>query len=79
MLLTVKQARLLSEKTQRQMAEALSMHVDTYRKIEKQPDAATIKQANEISRITGIPYDQIFFGSESTLSRTSTDHRKNIQ
>ena len=62
MNLTVKQARQIKEKTQRQMAEMLGLHVDTYRKIERNPNAATIGQAKKISEITGIPYNEIFFG-----------------
>ena len=62
MNLTVKQARQIKEKTQRQMAEMLGLHVDTYRKIERTPNSATIGQAKKISEITGIPYNEIFFG-----------------
>lgn len=59
---TVKQARLLCGKTQREMAESLRMHRDTYRRIEEHPDEATVAQAKRISEITGIKVDQIFFG-----------------
>lgn len=69
MELTVKQARQFAEKTQIEMAIALGIHVQTYRKIEKDPNSATVKQAKQISEITRIPYDQIFFGNKSTLSR----------
>lgn len=69
MELTIKQARLISGKTQRQMAEFLGMHVQTYRKIEKDPESATVQQAKLISQITGVPYNQIFFGKISTFSR----------
>ena len=62
MNLTVKQARQIKEKTQRQMAEMLGLHVDTYRKIERNPNLATIEQAKEISEITGVSYNEIFFG-----------------
>lgn len=61
MAFTVKQARMLAEKTQRQMAEMLGVCVDTYRSIELHPDTATVEQAKIISKVTGIPYDQIFF------------------
>lgn len=71
MLYTVKQSRLLCGKTQRKMAELMGVHRDTYRKIELYPETATIKQAVEISRITGIPMDQIFFCNDSTKSRGS--------
>lgn len=69
MIYTVKQSRLLSGKTQRKMAELMGIHRDTYRKIELYPENATIKQAVEISKITGIPMDQIFFCENSTESR----------
>lgn len=57
---TIKQARLLSGKTQKDMAKCLNMHVQTYRKIEENPDRVTIGQARTISECTGIPYDQLF-------------------
>ena len=61
MIFTVKQARLLANKTQAQMAEALKVHVQTYRKIELKPETATVKQAQIISEVTGLTLDQIFF------------------
>lgn len=61
MELTVKQARQFKDKTQRQMANLLDIHVDTYRKIERNPDFATVGQAKKISEIVGVPYDKIFF------------------
>ena len=63
---TVKQARLLSGITQQQMADLLGVHRTTYRKIEENPDLASIKQAREIAEITGIDVDQIFFAKNST-------------
>lgn len=66
MVFTVKQARLLAEKTQAEMAKLLGVSRDTYRKIEKFPEQATISQARSISAITSIPVDQIFFTGNST-------------
>lgn len=66
---TVKQARLLAGRTQKHMARSLGVHVQTYRKIEQNPEKATIKQAYIISKETGIPYDNIFFDHNSTFSR----------
>ncbi|WP_416309858.1 helix-turn-helix transcriptional regulator [Ruthenibacterium lactatiformans] len=63
---TVKQARLLSGITQQRMADLLGVHRTTYRKIEKNPDLASVKQAREIAKITGIDVDQIFFAQQST-------------
>lgn len=61
---TVEQARKLKNKSQKEMASYLKMHVQTYRKIEKNPEKATIKQAREISSFLEVPYDEIdFFAS----------------
>ena len=61
MIFTVKQARKYAGKTQSEMAEALKIHKDTYRKIENNPKTATIDQAKKIADFTGIEFDQIFF------------------
>ncbi|MCI7599602.1 MAG: helix-turn-helix domain-containing protein [Megasphaera sp.] len=46
------------------MADYLHIHVQTYRKIEKNPELATIKQAKMISEYLNMPYDNInFFNS----------------
>lgn len=63
---TVKQARRLADKTQAEMAKYLGVSRDTYRKIELFPEQATVKQAQDISAITKIPVDQIFFAGNST-------------
>lgn len=63
MAYTLKQARLLAGKTQREMADELSIHRDTYLKLEKNPELTTIKQAKKISEITQISYNDIFFAS----------------
>lgn len=73
MSLTLKQARCVAEKTQQQLADFLGIHVQTYRKIEVKPEIATIKQAKDISRFLGISYNEIFFDSQSTKSRTDTE------
>lgn len=66
---SVKQARLLSGLKQQDMADRLQIHVQTYRKIESNSEIATIAQAVRIAEITGVALDQIFFGTDSTLSR----------
>ena len=58
---TVKQARRFANLTQSKMADLLGMHVDTYRKIENNPEKATVEQAKLISKVTGISLDCIFF------------------
>lgn len=60
--LSLKKARLINEKSQQNMADMLKMHVDTYRKLESDPDLVTIKQAKKIAQYLEIPYDSIFFG-----------------
>lgn len=58
---TVKQARMLADKSQRDCAEAIGVCEQTYRKIENNPENATIKQAVALSSFLGIPYDDISF------------------
>ena len=59
--LSLKQMRLIKEKTQDEMAEKLGIHVQTYRKLEENPDEVTVKQAKIISDFLGVSYDDIFF------------------
>ncbi len=61
MTYSVSQARRLREKSQQNMADYLHIHVQTYRKIEKNPELATIKQAKMISEYLNMPYDNINF------------------
>lgn len=69
MTYTVKQARKLADLTQVQMADALEVSRDTYRRIEKNPETATIAQGVRIAEVTGLSFDAIFFGVDSTKSR----------
>lgn len=71
MIFTLKQARLVRGITQRDMAKSLEVHVQTYRKMEEHPDEVTIGNAKKICEILEISYDQIFFNTNSTLSRNS--------
>lgn len=64
---SVKQARLLSEKTQDALAKALKIHRQTYAKLEQHPEKFTVEQANAFSDEVGIPYDRIKFFSQETL------------
>ena len=65
MAYTVRQARMLADKTQRESASAIGVCLQTYRKIEKNPEIATVHQAKTLSSFFGLPYDAIFFDSES--------------
>ena len=65
-MFTVKQARQYAGYTQEQMAEKLGITRAAYMYLEKHPDRATVAQAKEISSITGIALDNIFFTQNST-------------
>ncbi|PJN88229.1 helix-turn-helix domain-containing protein [Bacillus sp. mrc49] len=69
MILTLKQARLIKGFTQRDIATKLGVHVQTYSKMEKQPEEVTIREAKKICEILELSYDFIFFNTDSTLSR----------
>lgn len=71
MELTLKQARLLRGFKQKEIADRLNVHVQTYRKMEKYPDSITIGQAKEICRILNIGCDYIFFNQNSTFGGVS--------
>lgn len=61
---TIEQARKLRNKRQEDVAKFLNIHVQTYRKIEKNPERATIKQAKLIANFFNMPYDSINFFSQ---------------
>lgn len=66
MSFTVKQARVFANRTQAEMAEFLGISRDTYRRLEGNPESATIAQGRKIAEITGISFDNIFFANGST-------------
>lgn len=61
MELSLKHLRLVKDKTQEDLAKALGVHIQTYRKYEENPEELTIKQAKALSKILQVPYDDIFF------------------
>lgn len=67
MEINLKQARLIRGYKQKEMAEKLHIQVQTYRKLERNPDLVTIGQAKIISDYLDIPYDNIFFGHDIYL------------
>lgn len=69
MAFTLRQARLLSGLTQEQVAQKLAVHRQTYMKWERNADEMPVGKAKETSVILGRGIDEIFFASESTLSR----------
>ena len=64
MTLSLRQARRLKDKTQKEMAEMLKVHVMTYRRIEEKPNLATIEQAKKIADYLDIDYNKIFFATQ---------------
>jgi len=67
---TIKQARSHAGFTQAEIAKILGINRNTYIKIEKEPPRATIKQINTISKVTGIPVEEIILGRNSTFVDT---------
>ncbi|MDC3414305.1 helix-turn-helix transcriptional regulator [Terrihalobacillus insolitus] len=65
MSLTLRQARLLSDLTQKQVADLLGVHTHTYMKWERNPEEMTIRTAKEISKIFKVDLEEIFFKVES--------------
>ena len=63
MKLNLKQVRRIRDKTQDEMAELLHVHVQTYRKIEENPNLATVGQVKKIAENLQVPYDEIFFAN----------------
>jgi DNA-binding XRE family transcriptional regulator len=61
MNLTLKQARRLREKTQREMADLMDIGLSTYLKLEKNPSLCTVAQAKRLSEILGFDVGEIFF------------------
>ncbi|MEK4650812.1 helix-turn-helix transcriptional regulator [Niallia sp. FSL W8-0954] len=74
MIFSLKQARLIKGLTQKEVAEKLGVNKDTYRRLEKNPDETTIKQAKQLSEILDMSYDFIFFNDNSTFSRYENDN-----
>ena len=65
--LTVKQLRLIKEKSQESCANAIGVHVNTYRNLEEHPEKFTVKQAVMLCNFLETDYDTILF-----LPKTST-------
>ena len=64
MALTMKQARIGINATQQEIADKMGVHVQTYAKMEREPEDITIKEAKLFSQIVGLPISDIYFGVE---------------
>ena len=69
MEMSIRQARRAKDITQKEMAESLKIHVQTYQRIEKYPETATIAQARAIADRLGMSYNDLIFARNSTKSR----------
>lgn len=65
MQITMKQARVGANLTQQQVADRLGVHVQTYQRMEQNPQDVTIKQGKQFSEIVGYDFEDIFFDSNS--------------
>ena len=65
MQITMKQARVGANMTQQQVADALGVHVQTYMRMENNPEDVTIKQGKSFSEIVGVRFEDIFFINSS--------------
>jgi DNA-binding XRE family transcriptional regulator len=57
---TLKQARMLSNKTQFDIAKALGISLCTVRKYERNPEKMSIEKAKRFCEIVKQPFDKIF-------------------
>ena len=62
--ITLEKDRLLNGMTMEQVANDLNIHPQTYAKIEKEPDKASIRQAKMLSELFGISVNILFFGHQ---------------
>lgn len=69
MPMTMKMARVGADLSQQQVADKMGIHVNTYSKMEKDSEGVTIREAKLFADIVGVPWTEIFFGSNSNLIR----------
>lgn len=67
--LTLKKARLLAGLTQKEVADILGVHVQTYMKWERNPEDMSVGTAKQLSKIFNVDFEEIFFDNESNLIR----------
>lgn len=60
MSLTLPELRRAKNFTKQKMAEELKVHVNTYSKMESEPDSIKIKDAVIICRLLGTTIDELF-------------------
>ncbi len=65
MAISMKMARVGADLTQQQVADKMGIHVQTYSKLENDSEGMTIREAKLFSKIVGVAWTEIFFGSNS--------------
>ena len=65
MAMTMKMARVGADLTQQQVADLMGVHVQTYMKMEKDPEDMTVRNAKLFAKITGVPLSEIIFINNS--------------
>lgn len=61
----IKVARIEADMSQQEMAEKMGVHVQTYAKLEKNPDMMTIDDAKLFASIVGRDVSDLFFADDS--------------
>lgn len=51
----------MRKKTQKECAEALKIHISTFRRLEKDPSQFTIEQAKKLCEFLEVEFDVMFF------------------
>lgn len=62
--LTLKQHRLVREKSLAEMAAALGVHVNTYMRWEAMPETVKVVDAIKIAKVLNVSVDEIVFAIE---------------
>lgn len=65
MAISMKMARVGANLTKQQIADKMGVHVQTYSKMENDPESMSIKDAKLFCNIVGISYSDIFFSNNS--------------
>lgn len=78
---TVKQARLMSLMSQKEIAEKIGISAKAYWYKEKKPEAFSIGEALRFSKAVGIKFDKIIFVPEETANvvETTTNNCKETE
>ena len=61
----IKVARIEADMSQQEMAKKMGVHVQTYAKLEKNPDMMTIDDAKLFASIVGRDVSDLFFADDS--------------